>query len=122
MQRMGRFHAGSPAKCAGPGAVFRMTPKEVEQWIMKLHPLDVGTAHIASARIDPIFIDPGAVPVESAVGHIDESAVAPILVHSRMPAVPVAGIGRDDLVAPLLAGREHLHQHGAREEPYAEPR
>src|SRR4030095_5759496 len=108
---MGGFHAGSPAKRAGPGAVFRMAPKEIEQWIMKLHPLDVGTAHIASARIDSVFVDPGAVPVETAVGHIDESAVAPILVHSRMPAVSVARVGRDDLVAPFLAGREHLHQH-----------
>ena len=44
---------------------------------MKLHPLDVGTTHIASAGIDPIFVDPGAVPIESAVGHIDESAVRP---------------------------------------------
>src|SRR4029077_7839833 len=84
MQRMSRFHAGSPAKRAGPGAVFRMTPKEVEQWIMQLHPLDVGTAPIASARITPMFIDPGAVTIERAVGHIDEGAVAPILVHARM--------------------------------------
>src|SRR4030095_10840458 len=102
---MGGFHAGAPAKRAGPGAVFRMAPKEVEQWIMKLHPLDVGTAHIASARIDPIFSDPGAVPVESAVGHINKGGVAPILIHSRVPAVPMAPRGRRGLALPLLVCR-----------------
>src|SRR5688572_13255185 len=101
MQYMSGFNSHSSTKRAGSGAVFGVAAKQVEQWVVKLHPFNVRTAHIAPPGIDSIPADAGAVAVKRSVRHVDERTVASILGYPRLATVSVARVGGYDLFAPL---------------------
>src|SRR5262245_29733048 len=120
MKRMGRFDAYATAKLSRTGAVGGVTPKEIEQWILQLHPLNVRTAHIAAAGVDAVAVDARAISIHGAMRHVDKGRIAPVLIHARMAAVAVARAWRDDFLAPPLAGSDHLHQDRAGKKSDAE--